>query len=226
MARLPPKGARLLRLVFVAAAAVFAFVVVCVASLRFINPPLTGVQIERWLESWGTEPDYVMRRTYVPLARISPHLQHAVIAAEDGRFYDHHGIDWIEVRKVLTAGARRGRLGRGASTITQQVVKNVFLTTDRTFLRKAAEIPLALLAELLLPKQRILELYLNIAEWGPGVFGAEAAARYHYGITSAALSRDQAARLAACLPAPQRRRPARMNGYSGIILGRMRAMGW
>lgn len=226
MARLPPTVARLLRRLTLAVLAVAGFFVACVASLRFINPPLTGVQIERLLENWGSEPPYVMRRTYVPLARISPHLQHAVIAAEDARFYDHYGIDWIEVRKVLSAGARRGKLERGASTITQQTVKNIFLTTDRTFTRKAAEIPLTLLAELLLPKDRILELYLNIAEWGPGVFGAEAAARHHYGIAAAALSRDQASRLAACLPSPRQRRPQQMDEYSATIRGRMHSMGW
>jgi monofunctional biosynthetic peptidoglycan transglycosylase len=198
----------------------------CILSLRLIDPPITAVQLERLIEGWGAEPPYELRRTFVPLAQISVHLRHAVIAAEDSRFYDHHGIDWVEVENVLAAGRRTGRIERGASTITQQVVKNVFLTTDRSVVRKAAEIPLALLADALLPKQRILELYLNIAEWGPGVFGAQAAAHYHYGVSSAALTRDQAARLAACLPSPRRWRPQHMDEYSAIIRSRMRAMGW
>lgn len=199
---------------------------VAVGALRFVDPPVTSVQIQRLLENRGQRPAYTIRQTYVPLAHISPHLRHAVIAAEDGRFYEHRGVDWVELRKVLAVVGRRGSPRRGASTITQQVVKNVFLTTDRSLVRKAVEIPLALLAEVLLPKQRILELYLNIAEWGPGVFGAEAAARYHYGISSAALSRDQASRLAACLPAPGKRQPQKMDAYSAAIRRRMRTLGW
>ena len=194
-----------------------------IATLRFINPPITAVQLERWIGGIGD--DYEMRRTFVPLDRISPNLRHAVIAAEDGRFYQHHGLDWVELGKVVSKGTKEGRFRRGASTITQQLVKNLFLTTKGSFVRKIAEVPLALLAELLLPKARILELYLNVIEWGPGVFGAEAAARYHYHLSSAALSRDQAARLAAILPSPRRWRPGNMNRYSAIIQGRMRRMG-
>ena len=111
----------------------------------------------------------------MPLARIAPELQHAVIAAEDGRFYQHHGIDWKEVQKVVDQDLDDGRIGRGGSTITQQLVKNLFFTTSRSFLRKGIEFTLAPVAELILPKQRILELYLNVIEWGPGVYGAEAA---------------------------------------------------
>jgi monofunctional biosynthetic peptidoglycan transglycosylase len=197
---------------------------VCIAALRFINPPITAVQLERRLEAIGS--DYQMRRTFVPLDYISPNLRHAVIAAEDGRFYQHHGLDWIELGKVVEEGTEKGRFRRGASTITQQLVKNLFLTTRGSFVRKIAEVPLAVLAELLLPKARILELYLNVVEWGPGVFGTEAAARYHYHLSCAALSRDQAARLAAILPSPRRWRPGNMDRYTAIILGRMRRMGY
>lgn len=197
----------------------------CLVGLRFINPPLSAVQIERWVEARAAGNEYEMRRTYVPLEHIAPDLRRAVVAAEDARFYSHGGLDWIELEKVLSAGAERGHLQRGASTITQQLVKNLFLTTRGSFARKAAEIPLTLLAELILSKDRILELYLNLAEWGPGVFGAEAAARYHYHVSSSALSRDQAARLAACLPSPRRWRPQQMDRYSAIILKRMSRSG-
>jgi monofunctional biosynthetic peptidoglycan transglycosylase len=152
-------------------------------------------------------------------------LQRAVIAAEDGRFYDHAGIDWQELGKVLDEREQRGRL-RGGSTITQQLVKNLFLTTHSNPLRKGLETPIVPLAELLLSKQRMLELYLNVIEWGPGVYGVEAAARYHYGVPAAKLSRDQAARLAACIPSPLRRRPQRMDSYSSVILTRMASRGW
>jgi monofunctional glycosyltransferase len=146
--------------------------------LRFFDPLTTGVQIERRVQAWWTWSDYDKRWEVVPLAQISPNLAHAVIAAEDARFYQHRGLDWFEMQKVMKESQQRGHVTRGASTITQQLVKNLFLTTSSTWIRKVLEIPLALLAELLLPKQRILELYLNVVEWGPGVYGAEAAAQY------------------------------------------------
>ena len=115
---------------------------------------------------------------------------------------------------------------RGASTLTQQLVKNLVLTTRRSFIRKGVEASLVPVAEAALGKQRILELYLNVVEWGPGIFGAEAAAQYHFHTTAAALDRDQAARLAAILPNPIRRKPANMSRRAGVILTRMRQMGW
>ncbi len=194
--------------------------------LRWVDPWFTGVQAQRRVESWFGTGRYQKRYTPVALARISPHLRHAVVAAEDGRFYQHWGIDWAEIEKVA-GGEEEGRQQRrGASTITQQLVKNLFFTTHRNPVRKVAEFGLAPTAELVLGKERILELYLNSVEWGPGVFGAEAAARYHYGVGAAGLSREQAARLAACLPSPRRRRPAAMHQYSAIILDRMGMMGW
>jgi monofunctional biosynthetic peptidoglycan transglycosylase len=153
-------------------------------------------------------------------------LQHAVIAAEDGRFYQHGGIDFDELEKVVEEAQEKGEVPRGASTISMQLVKNLFATTHRNPLRKVAEGALVFPAEAILGKQRILELYLNVAEWGPGVFGAQAAARYHYRTSAAALDRDQSARLAAILPAPRTRRPARMNTYSAIIQDRMKLLGW
>jgi monofunctional biosynthetic peptidoglycan transglycosylase len=148
-----------------------------------------------------------------------------LIASEDAAFYEHDGIDWDQMERAWDERQKRGRL-RGASTISQQVVKNLFLTNHRNPIRKGAEFALTPAAEFLWPKERILELYLNVIEWGPGVYGAEAAAQYHYRIPAARLSREQSARLAAIVPSPLRRRPAVMNRYSGIILRRMATMGW
>lgn len=195
-------------------------------GLRFVNPPTTGVQIQRRIESLFSRGPYQKRRTTVPLDRIAPDLQHAVIAAEDGRFYQHSGIDWKQVRKVAEETRESGEIVRGASTMTQQLVKNLFFTTHRNPIRKAMEYTLAPMADAILGKQRTLELYLNVVEWGPGVFGAEAAAQYHFNTSATRLNREQSARLAAILPSPRRRKPARMNTYSGAIQGRMRQMGW
>ncbi|HYI92362.1 MAG TPA: monofunctional biosynthetic peptidoglycan transglycosylase [Bryobacteraceae bacterium] len=199
---------------------------IALAGLRFVNPPTTGVQIQRRVGSLIIRGKYEKRQTFVPLSRIAPDLQHAVIAAEDGRFYEHGGIDWKQVRIVAEDSLESGEVPRGASTIPQQLVKNLFFTTHRNPLRKAAEYTLAPMADVILGKQRTLELYLNVAEWGPGIFGAEAAAYFHYGVSASRLSREQAARLAAILPAPVRRKPGRMNGYSSSIQTRMRQMGW
>jgi monofunctional biosynthetic peptidoglycan transglycosylase len=208
---------------------VLAFYVLCfgeLVALRWIDPPTTAVQVQRRLEaSWGHKP-YHKRQTIVPLSRISPDLQHAVISAEDGRFYQHHGIDWQEVQQVVDKDMEKGKLGRGGSTITQQLVKNLFLTTNRSLIRKAVEFTLAPAAEAILPKRRILELYLNVIEWGPGVYGAEAAAQSWYKVPASRIDRDQGARMAAILPAPLRWKPEHMAAYSTVILQRMVQTGW
>lgn len=195
-------------------------------ALRWIDPPTTTVQTQRRMEAWIHEKPYQKRYSFVPLGRIAPNLQHATISAEDGRFYQHHGIDWKEVQQVIDQDMEEGRIGRGGSTITQQLVKNLFLTTQRSFLRKAVEFTLAPAAEWILGKRRILELYLNVIEWGPGIYGAEEAARAWYGVPAMRLNREQAARLAAVIPAPLRRKPARMSWYSAEILRRMSQHGW
>src|SRR5215467_12576051 len=141
-------------------------------------------------------------------------------------FYQHHGIDWKEVQKVVDQDLETGHLGRGGSSITQQLVKNLFLTTNRSIARKAVEFTLAPAAEWILPKRRILELYLNVIEWGPGTYGAEAASRSWYATPAARVDREQAARMAALIPSPLRRKPARMNWYSAEILRRMSQTGW
>jgi monofunctional biosynthetic peptidoglycan transglycosylase len=195
-------------------------------AMRYINPPTTGVQIQRRVESFFKSGTYKKRQTFVPLNRISPQLQHAVIAAEDGNFYRHYGIDWGQVRQVIEDSADAGEVTRGASTIPQQLVKNLFFTTHANPVRKAFEFTLAPMAVAILGRHRLLELYLNVIEWGPGVFGIEAAAEYHYHTSASALGREQSARLAAILPSPRRRKPERMSQYSAIIQDRMRILGW
>lgn len=182
--------------------------------------------MERRFQSFVAHRPYRKQYAFVPLKRISPALQHAVIAAEDARFYQHHGFDWVEVQKVIDQDLDKGKLGRGASTIDQQLVKNLFLTTSRSMLRKGAEFTLVPLMEALLPKNRILELYLNVIEWGPGVYGAQAASQYWYHAAASQVDRNQAIRLAAIIPAPTRRKPGQMNEYSAAIETRMRQMGW
>ena len=208
---------------------IVAFYAVCLGelvALRWINPPTTAVQTERRLAAlWHRKP-YRKRQSFVPLGRISPDLQHAVISAEDGRFYQHHGIDWQEVQKVVDKDMEQGKLGRGGSTITQQLVKNLFLTTNRSLFRKAVEFTLAPAAEIILGKRRILELYLNEIEWGPGIYGAQAASEAWYNVPAARIDRDQAAHMAAILPAPLRWKPEHMGSYSAEILRRMALTGW
>ena len=195
-------------------------------AARWIDPPTTAVQMERRVQAWIDGKPYRKRYTFVPLSRISPDFQHAVIAAEDARFYQHHGFDWQAMEIAAEDDMQGGRRLRGGSTITQQLVKNLFFGTERSLLRKGAEFTLVPVAERVLGKQRILELYLNVVEWGPGIYGADAASRAYYGTDARAIDREQGARLAAILPAPLKRKPARMDHYSTIIQERMRAMGW
>jgi monofunctional biosynthetic peptidoglycan transglycosylase len=194
-------------------------------AARWIDPPTTALHIERRLQALIHHTPYNKRYTFIPLGQISPNLQHAVVAAEDARFYQHHGFDWHEVQ-IAAQQDMEGERTRGASTITQQLVKNLFFGTNRSFIRKGAEATLVPVAEFVLGKQRILEIYLNVVEWGPGIYGAESACRYHDGTAARNIGRQQAARLAAILPAPLKRRPERMNHYSGVILERMDQMGW
>ena len=194
--------------------------------LRWVDPMTTGVQVQRRIEALLAGKPYHKRYQPVPLGRISVQLQHAAVAAEDTHFYKHHGVDWQAVDKVIEENLDEGRIVRGGSTITQQLVKNLFLTTSRSWIRKGFEFGLAPVAELLLSKQRILCLYLNVIEWGPGVYGAEAGAQYHYRTSAARLSRDQAVRLAAVIPNPLHRKPARMSSYAAVIETRMDQMGW
>jgi monofunctional biosynthetic peptidoglycan transglycosylase len=194
-------------------------------AVRWIDPPTTAVHIQRRLQAWIHQMPYRERYKFIPLSQISPDLQHAVIAAEDARFYQHHGFDWHEIH-IAAEDDLEGDRTRGASTLTQQLVKNLFFGTGRSILRKGAEANLVPVAEFVLGKRRILEIYLNVVEWGPGIYGAEAACRYYDETAARTIGRQQAARLAAILPAPLKRRPERMNSYSAIILQRMGQMGW
>ena len=216
---------RIARALVIVSLALLALSVVSLLLLNLIDPPTTMVQTQRRVESWFGDDDYVKRQTWVTIDSIDADLRWAVVASEDGRFFEHHGVDWQAVDKAVEEYQSGGRL-RGASTITQQLVKNLFLTTHSTWIRKGLELPLAYMADLLLSKRRILEIYLNIVEWGPGVWGAEAAARHHYGRSARILTRDQAARLAACLPDPLRRRPQRMDRMSSSIKDRMNQLGY
>jgi monofunctional biosynthetic peptidoglycan transglycosylase len=196
-----------------------------IVLLRFISPVTTAVQMERRAHAWISGEPYRKSYRYVPLANVSPHLIHAVIAAEDARFYQHHGFDWKEVETAIQEDVERGRR-RGASTITQQLVRNLFLSTDPSVIRKALEFSLVPPTELILSKDRILELYINVIEWGPGVYGAEAAAQRYYRRSARQVSRDQAAELASLLPAPLHRRPGEAEWYVARIRERMQQMGW
>ena len=201
------------------------FAVLFLVAARWIDPPTTAVHMQRRVQSWIHQTPYQKRYKFVPLSQISPDFQHAVIAAEDGRFYQHHGFDWQAIQKAVQEDVEGGRT-RGASTLTQQLIKNLFFGTGRSFLRKGAEATLVPVAEVVLGKQRILELYLNVVEWGRGIYGAESACHYYDRTSARHIGREESARLAAILPAPLKRRPERMNNYSTIILGRMRRMGW
>jgi monofunctional biosynthetic peptidoglycan transglycosylase len=209
----------------VGVAALWSLAALSLVALRWIDPPTTAVHMERRLQAWIHGKPYHEHYEFVPLRQISPNLQHAVIAAEDGRFYEHHGFDWHAIEIAAEGDVEGGRI-RGGSTLTQQLVKNLFFGTGRSILRKGAEFTLVPVAELVLGKQRILELYLNVVEWGPGIYGAESACRAWDGTSARSVDREEAARLAAILPAPLKRRPQRMNRYSGLILERMRQMGW
>jgi monofunctional biosynthetic peptidoglycan transglycosylase len=210
----------------IGAASAWSLAVLILVAARFVNPPTTAVQIERRLQAWIHHRPYHPRYHFIPLNQISPNLQHAVIAAEDARFYQHHGFDWHQIRIDAGEDMEGGHRIRGASTLDQQLIKNLFFGTGRSILRKGVEFTLVPVAELVLGKRRILELYLNLVEWGPGIYGADAACHYYDQTIPRNISREQSARLAAILPAPLHRRPQYMNRYSAIILERMRQMGW
>lgn len=167
-------------------------------------------------------------RQWVSFEAISPNLVQAVMMSEDGQFCAHGGVDWVQMKGVVE-DALDGQETRGASTISMQTVKNLFLWNGRSFLRKGMEIPLALSADFVWSKQRMMEIYLNIAEWGPGIYGAEAAARHHFGVSAAKLSRKQAALLAVSLPNPITRnagKPGRgLRRLASVIEGRARNSG-
>jgi len=214
-----------IRLLLNALVLAWSFAALALVAARWIDPPTTALHVQRHVQALIHGTPYHERYTFIPLSQISPNFQHAVIAAEDARFYQHHGFDWHAIQLAAQEDMEGGRT-RGGSTLTQQLVKNLFFGTGGSIFRKAAEFTLVPVAELVLGKQRILELYVNVVEWGPGIYGADAACRNYDRTAARNIGREQSARLAAILPAPLKRKPERMNHYSGIILRRMGQMGW
>jgi monofunctional biosynthetic peptidoglycan transglycosylase len=185
----------------------------------------TSFMAYRMAELHEKSPKAPLQYTWVAYERISNNLKRAMVAAEDAKFVDHEGFDWEGIQLAIEKNQKRGRVVAGGSTITQQLAKNLFLTPSRSYVRKAEEAVITVMLDALLTKRRILELYLNVIEWGSGVFGAEAAARRYFGVSAAQLSAEQSARLAAMAPNPrfyERNQGAPGLGRKiGIILARM-----
>ncbi|MDR1995762.1 monofunctional biosynthetic peptidoglycan transglycosylase [Azonexus sp.] len=190
-----------------------------------VNPGSTRFMELRLAELRLKDPQAQLRQQWVPYERISIHLKRAIIAAEDAKFVDHEGFDWDGIQKAIEKNEKKGRFAAGGSTISQQLAKNLLLTPSKTFWRKGNEVVITLMLEHLWSKRRIFEVYLNVIEWGSGVFGAEAAARHYYGISAAQLGPEQAARLASMVPNPRfydrNRGTPGLARKSAIILGRM-----
>ena len=189
---------------------------------RFVPPPVTPLMLIRLVEGQGLERDWVAWE------EISPHLRQAVVASEDNLFCEHSGFDWQSLEAAAKAYAAGERAG-GGSTISMQTAKNLFLWPSRSIVRKGLEVPLTAMLELLWPKQRILEVYLNIAEWGPGLYGIEAAARHYFKRSAGDLTPRQASQLVAVLPNPLEWRPVPPDSYvtrrAGVIRTRIRQLG-
>lgn len=167
------------------------------------NPETTRFMRDQLAVLRHSDPRASLRHAWVPYDRIAAPLKRAVIAAEDANFTDHDGVDWDAIERAYDQNLKKGKVVRGGSTITMQLAKNLFLSGERSYLRKAQELAITYMLEAVMSKERILELYLNVAEWGVGVFGCEAAAQYYFGVPAARLSPLQAARLAAMLPRPR-----------------------
>ena len=184
-----------------------------VAILARTNPTSTALMDHRLAQAKKQGRAIGRHWMWVPLSRISPHLRHAVVAAEDASFFSHEGFDWEGIKEAAKYNLEAGELKRGGSTITQQLAKNLYLSSERSLFRKAREALITRSLEQNLTKKRILELYLNVAEWGQGVYGAEAAVRHHFGKSASDLTQDEAAWLAAILPSPRRYDPLRKTTF-------------
>ncbi|MDP9084602.1 MAG: monofunctional biosynthetic peptidoglycan transglycosylase [Pseudomonadota bacterium] len=203
--------------------------VLAVASLRWINPPYTAFMANAQLSAWlNRGPHYVFHRSWVDLGQISPNLPLAVVASEDQKFSEHSGFDVEAIEKAYALNQHSHKI-HGASTISQQVAKNLFLWSGRSYFRKGLEAYFTVLIEAFWPKRRILEIYLNVAEFGYGIYGAEAAAQRFFNTSAARLTRSDAAVLAAVLPNPERYSAAAPSRYvqqrREWILGQMQALG-
>jgi monofunctional biosynthetic peptidoglycan transglycosylase len=216
---------RVCAMVAAIALAWLAWISAHIAWYRYQPPRETAFIAQRMDELRAKGSKATLQYRWVPYARISVQLKRAMIAAEDAKFAEHDGFDWDGIEKALEKNRKKGRVVAGGSTITQQLAKNLYLSPTRSYWRKAEEAVVAVLLEAMLSKQRIFELYLNVIEWGDGVFGAEAAAQRYFGVTAAQLSAGQAARLAAMAPSPRlfERRPdsAYLDGRVATILARM-----
>ncbi len=194
---------------------------------NWFNPDTTRFMSLRLAEFQLKDPQAQLKKQWVDYDRIAANLKRAIIAAEDAKFVDHEGFDWEGIQHAIKKNQRKGRIVAGGSTISQQLAKNLFLTPAKTTWRKAEEAIITLMLETIWSKQRILEVYLNVIEWGNGVFGAEAAARHYYGVTAAQLSSEQAARLAGMVPSPRfydrNRNAPGLARKTAIILARMRS---
>ncbi len=194
---------------------------------RNFNPSSSAFMEARMEVLQRKNPAAKLQHQWVDYARISPQLKKAVVAAEDAKFMDHEGFDWGAISKAMERNEKRGRVVAGASTISQQLAKNLLLSGERSWVRKGQEAVITWMLESALPKRRILELYLNFAEWGEGVFGAEAAARFHFNTRASALGAQEAAYLAVILPSPRRYERGRITPYVAgrvaTILARMPA---
>ncbi|HUI08873.1 MAG TPA: monofunctional biosynthetic peptidoglycan transglycosylase [Bacteroidota bacterium] len=217
----------LLVLLFLVAAELATIPWFDIARLGRDNPVTTALMRQRMAEARAAGKPYRITQRWIPLERIPRHVIDAVIVAEDGTFFTHGGVDWFEVRESIAKDIHERRAARGASTITQQVAKNLFLSTSKDPVRKLKELIITELLEHELSKERILEIYMNIVEWGPGIFGIDAAAETYFGKTASALTLDEGARLAAVIPSPLRHRPDGDGRYvsrrTGIVLDRMEA---
>jgi monofunctional biosynthetic peptidoglycan transglycosylase len=194
---------------------------------KWFDPGTTRFMEIRLAELREKKPDTQLKKQWVPYDRISVHLKRAIIAAEDAKFADHEGFDWDGIQKALEKNQKKGRFVAGGSTISQQLAKNLFLTPQRSLFRKGEEAIITLMIEAFWDKRRIFEVYLNVIEWGNGVFGAEAASRHYYGIGAAQLGPEQAARLAGMVPSPRfydrNRNAPGLAKKTAIILARMPA---
>jgi monofunctional biosynthetic peptidoglycan transglycosylase len=191
------------------------------------NPESTAFIDARLERMHERNPKAVLHQQWMPYRAISINLKRAIIAAEDAKFLDHEGFDWEGIQKAYEKNLKKGRIVSGGSTISQQLAKNLFLSGERTWWRKAQEAAITVMLEAIMTKRRVLEIYLNVIEWGNGVFGAEAAARHHFGVTAANLTPEQAAHLAAMVPSPRRYSAGSETPYlqkrKEIILSRMNA---
>ncbi len=189
------------------------------------NPGSTAFMEEQLDRLQDKKPDARLKHQWVPYEKISNNLKRALVAAEDGKFLDHDGFDWEAIQEAYEKNLKKGRIVAGGSTISQQLAKNLFLSASKNPLRKGEEAIITVMIERFMSKRRILEIYMNVIEWGDGVFGAEAAARHYYGTSAASLSPEQAARLAAMVPNPRwydaHRGSRGLGRRAGIILARM-----